>query len=94
VVSLTMWIVARFSPYEWSAPSPCRAGEGGGCDRPPTNTVQAALLVTENDFTLANSFWFAIGTLMQQGSDLNPKEVPWSLIRYSCPCITTFIAMI
>lgn len=27
----------------------------------------------ENGFTLGNSFWFAIGTLMQQGSDLNPQ---------------------
>lgn len=29
--------------------------------------------IIENQFTIANSFWFAIGTLMQQGSDLNPK---------------------
>lgn len=34
---------------------------------------EATLEILENDFTLANSFWFAIGTLMQQGSDLNPK---------------------
>lgn len=27
----------------------------------------------ENGFTLGNSFWFAIGSLMQQGSDLNPE---------------------
>lgn len=31
------------------------------------------LLNSENDFTLKNSFWFSISTLMQQGSDLNPK---------------------
>lgn len=31
------------------------------------------LLCSANDFTLSNSFWFTIGTLMQQGSDLNPK---------------------
>lgn len=31
------------------------------------------LLRTVNEFSLANSFWFTIGTLMQQGSDLNPK---------------------
>lgn len=30
---------------------------------------------TVNDFSLANSFWFAVGTLMQQGSDLNPKVI-------------------
>jgi ionotropic kainate glutamate receptor 2 len=92
VVSLTIWVVARFSPYEWSEPNPCRVGGGAGCDcpPPPPSTVglqgchaTAALLVIENDFTPANSFWFTIGTLMQQGSDLNPKVVPWSLVRYS-----------
>ena len=31
------------------------------------------LLRTVNEFTLANSFWSTVGTLMQQGSDLNPK---------------------
>lgn len=31
------------------------------------------LLRTVNEFNLANSFWFTVGTLMQQGSDLNPK---------------------
>lgn len=31
------------------------------------------LEILENGFTIGNSFWFAIGSLMQQGSDLNPK---------------------
>lgn len=31
------------------------------------------LLCIENDFTLKKSFLFAIGTLMQQNTDLNPK---------------------
>lgn len=34
---------------------------------------ETELLSSANDFTLSNSFWFMIGTLMQQGSDLNPK---------------------
>lgn len=34
---------------------------------------ETELMSIDNDFTLTNSFWFAIGTLMQQGSDLNPK---------------------
>ncbi|KAL1139705.1 hypothetical protein AAG570_006683 [Ranatra chinensis] len=33
----------------------------------------SSLLVLENDFTLGNAFWFTIGSLMQQGSELNPK---------------------
>ncbi|XP_063594400.1 glutamate receptor ionotropic, kainate 1-like [Penaeus indicus] len=57
LVSITMFIVARFSPYEWHNPHPC-AQEND---------------VVENQFSLSNSFWFTIGTLMQQGSDLNPK---------------------
>lgn len=57
LVSITMFIVARFSPYEWHNPHPC--------------DVENDLV--ENQFSLANSFWFTIGTLMQQGSDLNPK---------------------
>lgn len=57
VVSTTIYIVARFSPYEWHSPSPCQDNKE----------------VMQNDFTLSNSFWFTIGTLMQQGSDLNPK---------------------
>lgn len=57
LVSLTMFIVARFSPYEWHNPHPCDTENE----------------LVENQFSLANSFWFTIGTLMQQGSDLNPK---------------------
>ena len=57
LVSLTMFLVSRFSPYEWHNPYPCVAD--------PT--------VIRNQFSLGNSFWFTVGTLMQQGSDLNPK---------------------
>ncbi|KAK4291014.1 hypothetical protein Pmani_036144, partial [Petrolisthes manimaculis] len=57
LVSITMFIVARFSPYEWQNPHPCLQETD----------------VVENQFSLSNSFWFTIGTLMQQGSDLNPK---------------------
>lgn len=157
LVSLTIWIVARFSPFEWQLAKPACGGAGSvrhkrtevHCSCPtddttakrsvlqqfrqsvnqrgcadadyqtlPTSTYQqpdvchdilagqppesgatdgwaanfenngtdescsccsdaggheTELLSIENDFTLTNSFWFAIGTLMQQGSDLNPK---------------------
>ncbi len=56
LVSLTIWIVARFSPYEWAHPQDC------ACSDPDSHR-----LVVQNDFTLPNAFWFAIGTLMQQG---------------------------
>ena len=40
------------------------------------------LLTISNDFTLKNCFWFAIGALMQQGSDLYPR-VTFSLKIYN-----------
>ena len=54
----------RFSPNEWSTPHPC---------------VDTGYVV-QNDFTLANSFWFAVGTLMQQGSDLNPRAASTRIV--------------
>ncbi|XP_026824095.1 glutamate receptor ionotropic, kainate 2 isoform X3 [Ooceraea biroi] len=64
LVSVTMFVVARFSPYEWNNPHPCHAGSE----------------VVENQFSLSNSFWFTIGTLMQQGSDLNPKAMSTRIV--------------
>ncbi|XP_055373744.1 glutamate receptor ionotropic, kainate 2 [Condylostylus longicornis] len=64
LVSLTMYIVARFSPYEWNNPHPCDTENE----------------IIENQFTIANSFWFSVGTLMQQGSDLNPKATSTRIV--------------
>ena len=36
--------------------------------------------VVENMFTMSNSFWFAVGTLMQQGSDINPHAVSTRIV--------------
>lgn len=53
--------------------------------------------IIENQFTIANSFWFAIGTLMQQGSDLNPKVMRiksfnWFIAReYQSLAIVVFV---
>ncbi|KZS03224.1 putative Glutamate receptor [Daphnia magna] len=95
LVSLSMWVVARFTPYEWhdnvngsGLGSRCHHGHhyasgSIGCIdqtlQQPYNTdalfdSEHAALASSNDFSLANSFWFTIGTLMQQGSDLNPKD--------------------
>ncbi|PNF31224.1 Glutamate receptor ionotropic, kainate 2, partial [Cryptotermes secundus] len=64
LVSITMFVVARFSPYEWHNPHPCDVDNH----------------LVENQFSLANSFWFTIGTLMQQGSDLNPKATSTRIV--------------
>jgi len=51
LVSLMLFVVARFTPYEWRSEHRCH--------------VQSH--VVHNQFTLSNSFWFTIGSLMQQG---------------------------
>nr|XP_014042573.1 unnamed protein product [Salmo salar] len=53
-VSCVLFVIARFSPYEWYNPHPCN---------PDSDVV-------ENNFTLLNSFWFGVGALMQQGRRL------------------------
>ncbi|XP_076373999.1 glutamate receptor ionotropic, kainate 2-like isoform X2 [Tachypleus tridentatus] len=58
-VSLTLFLVGRLSPYEWGNPHPCRQDDQ----------------VLENSFSLLNSSWFTIGSLMQQGSDLAPRAM-------------------
>nr|CAD7445047.1 unnamed protein product [Timema bartmani] len=83
LVSITMFVVARFSPYEWHNPHPCDVDND----------------LVENQFSLANSFWFTIGTLMQQGSDLNPKwaasggSSPSSSSRPTPPNLAAFLTV-
>ena len=54
---ITVHLMARITPYEWTNPHPCR-------QQPD---------ILENQFTVLNSMWFTIGSLMQQGSDVMPK---------------------
>ena len=57
LVSFTLFVMARFSPYEWHNPHPCQTDSD----------------IIENQFSVSNSFWFITGTFLRQGSGLNPK---------------------
>ena len=54
VVSVTLFLLARFSPYEWYNEHPCNPDYDG----------------VENQFNLLSCLWFAFGGLMQQGSEV------------------------
>lgn len=54
-VSLVLFFVGRWSPYEW---------------REILNSRDQS-----NAFTFSNTLWFALGALMQQGSDIFPRLV-------------------
>lgn len=58
-VSLFLFILARFSPYEWVNPHPCNPNPE----------------ILENQFNLLNTLWFTIGCLMQQGCDITPRAL-------------------
>ncbi|XP_044736888.1 glutamate receptor ionotropic, kainate 2 [Chrysoperla carnea] len=75
LVSFTLFVMARFSPYEWNNPHPCHQ-ESDIVE----NQFSISNTWVENGFTLGNSFWFAIGTLMQQGSDLNPQATSTRIV--------------
>ena len=47
----------RFSPYEWQGPHPCD----------PDSKV------LRNQFTMLNSVWFTLASLMHQGTEISPK---------------------
>ncbi|CAL8336010.1 unnamed protein product [Boreogadus saida] len=61
-VSVVLFLVSRFSPYEWHAEEPEEgAPEQGPNDQPP------------NEFGIFNSLWFSLGAFMQQGCDISPR---------------------
>ena len=55
-------VARRLSPQEWQEPGVCSMA---GADPD----------FLANEMNLRNSFWFTIGSLMQQGCDINPKYV-------------------
>ncbi|XP_041674483.1 glutamate receptor ionotropic, kainate 2 isoform X4 [Drosophila eugracilis] len=57
LVSFALFVMARFSPYEWKNPHPCYKETD----------------IVENQFSVSNSFWFITGTFLRQGSGINPK---------------------
>lgn len=63
-VSVLLFILARMVPDEWDCPYPC-------IEEPEE---------LENSFTLFNSLWFIIGTLLCQGGDIAPKAVSTRIV--------------
>ncbi|XP_017872751.1 PREDICTED: glutamate receptor ionotropic, kainate 2-like, partial [Drosophila arizonae] len=64
LVSLTIYLLAKLSPIEWRSIHPCDIDH----------------LTISNQFTISDSFWFTIGTLMQQGSDIYPRAISTRII--------------
>ncbi|CAG5128437.1 unnamed protein product, partial [Candidula unifasciata] len=61
-VSIVLFLVGRFSPYEWAS------GAAKSSDK------------AKPAFSIANTVWFALGALMQQGSDIYPKSISGRIV--------------
>ncbi|KAL1466354.1 hypothetical protein MTO96_042791, partial [Rhipicephalus appendiculatus] len=73
-LALSLWygFLGRFSPFENRFAL--------GFASPGTDTPQWDPEEMEKELDITNRFWFAIGSLMQQGSDLNPSAVSTRII--------------
>ncbi|XP_016049919.1 glutamate receptor 1 isoform X4 [Erinaceus europaeus] len=66
-VSVVLFLVSRFSPYEWHS----EEFEEG---RDQTASDQS------NEFGIFNSLWFSLGAFMQQGCDISPRSLSGRIV--------------
>ncbi|XP_037402259.1 glutamate receptor 4a isoform X4 [Pygocentrus nattereri] len=67
-VSVVLFLVSRFSPYEWHTEEPEEGSESAPADQPP------------NEFGIFNSLWFSLGAFMQQGCDFTPRSLSGRIV--------------
>nr|XP_032527538.1 glutamate receptor 1-like isoform X3 [Danaus plexippus plexippus] len=72
-VSIVLFLVSRFSPYEWRSVSITDTH----LEHPISNTNE---IILHNKFSIWNSFWFSLGSFMQQGSDVVPKSLSGRIV--------------
>ncbi|KAK4877739.1 hypothetical protein RN001_010245 [Aquatica leii] len=72
-VSIVLFTVSRFSPYEWRLLH--LTGEHRDPSGPGGNPNSMA-----NDFSILNSLWFALAAFMQQGCDIGPRSISGRIV--------------
>ncbi|XP_059614013.1 glutamate receptor 1-like [Phlebotomus argentipes] len=75
-VSIVLFIVSRFSPYEWRLFS--STGEESHHLEQISGGQTSHTVV--NEFSILNSFWFALGAFMQQGCDISPRSISGRIV--------------
>uniref|UniRef100_A0AAR2M011 Glutamate receptor n=1 Tax=Pygocentrus nattereri TaxID=42514 RepID=A0AAR2M011_PYGNA len=65
-VSVVLFLVSRFSPYEWHAED-----YEENAEQSPEQT---------NEFGIFNSLWFSLGAFMQQGCDISPRSLSGRIV--------------
>uniref|UniRef100_A0A8C4IRL8 Glutamate receptor n=1 Tax=Dicentrarchus labrax TaxID=13489 RepID=A0A8C4IRL8_DICLA len=67
-VSVVLFLVSRFSPYEWHLDENDEVKDPQSPPDPP------------NDFGIFNSLWFSLGAFMQQGCDISPRSLSGRIV--------------
>ncbi|XP_053285490.1 glutamate receptor 1a isoform X1 [Pleuronectes platessa] len=90
-VSVVLFLVSRFSPYEWHAEdyeegepqSPTQASASNGLQQGQAQTQQninQQNIDQTNEFGIFNSLWFSLGAFMQQGCDISPRSLSGRIV--------------
>ncbi|KAM9385740.1 LOW QUALITY PROTEIN: glutamate receptor 3-like [Pholidichthys leucotaenia] len=67
-VSVLLFLVSRFCPYEWHLDENDEAKDPQSPPDPP------------NEFGIFNSLWFSLGAFMQQGCDISPRSLSGRIV--------------
>ncbi|XP_076686024.1 glutamate receptor IB isoform X3 [Andrena cerasifolii] len=88
-VSIVLFTVSRFSPYEWrvltlsSGGDPSMASRNDPTLQHPHGSQGSPHIPTSsmaNDFSIINSLWFALAAFMQQGCDISPRSISGRIV--------------
>ncbi|XP_066250744.1 glutamate receptor ionotropic, kainate 2-like isoform X9 [Euwallacea similis] len=66
----TMYLLAKFTPYEWVRPHPGKVP--WNYQKPPKQLV--------NLMNMSNAFWFVTGTLLRQGTGVSPQATSTRIV--------------
>ncbi|XP_077596090.1 glutamate receptor 1-like [Stigmatopora nigra] len=89
-VSVVLFLVSRFSPYEWKKKEEEEEDEDGTSAMSSKHTTghtperqkekDKENLEHTNDFGIFNSLWFSLGAFMQQGCDISPRSLSGRIV--------------
>lgn len=79
-VSVVLFLVSRFSPYEWHT----EEYEDG----------QIQTNESTNEFGIFNSLWFSLGAFMRQGCDISPRFVTDLFLTFLTLCLMLLLNLL
>uniref|UniRef100_A0A8B9H3P0 Glutamate receptor, ionotropic, AMPA 1b n=1 Tax=Astyanax mexicanus TaxID=7994 RepID=A0A8B9H3P0_ASTMX len=83
-VSVVLFLVSRFSPYEWHSEDSEEGAEhqSQSQGQPGQNQQEKQEKQPEhtNEFGIFNSLWFSLGAFMQQGCDISPRSLSGRIV--------------